>query len=127
MSKCTFGYIENQFRQTDPEKADYFNNLSLDTWSKLKNSGLFKEKTEGTKKLLYLNNPNTKKRQNQDALIKEINEELDALIVNISNKNFITVDTRPLFNVPTEDKFFIQYIKEEALKNNIDLTKDNCK
>jgi hypothetical protein len=29
--------------------------------------------------------------------------------------------------MPNEDKFFIEYIKEEAFKNNVDLTKDNCK
>lgn len=127
MSNCTFKYIENQFRQTDPEKADYFNNLSLDTWAELKDSKLFKEKTKEDKKQLYVNNPNTKKRQSQDVLINGINAKLGASIVNISNENFITVNTSPLFNIPTEDKFFIEYIRQEAEKNNVDLTKDNCK
>lgn len=100
MDKCTFGYIEDKFRLTDPEKADYFNNLALNIWKQITDSLLFKKVVEVTPRY-YLSPLKTQKRNKQLKLIEDINNELPEPVVKISNSDLVMVNVSPLFGQET--------------------------
>ena len=100
MEKCTFNYIEDKFRLTNPEKADYFNDLTLNIWQKISDSLLFKKVTD-KKITFYLNSLGTKKRTKQIEYIDNINKEFNVPVITILPSDIVKVNVTPLFGEKT--------------------------
>ncbi len=74
---CTFPYIENQYRESNPEIADTLNNFGIATWRKIKDSNLFEKKEDG----YYFGKKGTKKRLTQDKLVSNLNNDYGVEII----------------------------------------------
>jgi hypothetical protein len=97
MSNCTFDYIEARFRNSDPERADYFNNMGSALWRKINESLLFNKKVGNNKTTYKVNADKTLKRRKQESFINDINNELNAPIVSINTNDNVEVNLKPLF------------------------------
>jgi hypothetical protein len=107
MSNCQIPYIEQRFRESDPEKADYFNNLVNTLWNKVDNSLLFTYQSNNSYNKFIANVKKTLKRKKQDEFINSINSEFNQNIIKITNDNFVNINLTPLFEEDTtsyEDK-----------------------
>lgn len=121
MSSCTFNDIENNFRQSDPVKADYLTDLTLNIWSELKESKQFRFEVEQAGNNLYTSKPNTKKRQQQEKYISELNTLLGDNIVSINKFwNSLIVSTKKIINLPKAVDFSIfKYSKHKSKDTSI--------
>jgi ribonuclease HI len=132
----SFGYDNNGIRYVKSDDGTYS-----------KSSDKFKTWVEITEEEYESNKPKRDIKQKEYISQALINTKIAALkeVAKKYPRSLIRSEVKPVkpfdtnsyeqFNdelpfqkiLSTEDKFFIQYIKEEALKNNIDLSKNNCK
>jgi hypothetical protein len=119
MNTCTFLDIENNFRTSDPAKADYLTDLTLNIWSELKESNQFRFKVEKAGKYLYASKPKTKKRQEQENYINNLNNLLGKDVIGIDNFfNTLKVKTKEILNIqtPVDFNIFPNSIQENKSK-----------
>jgi hypothetical protein len=119
MNTCTFLDIENNFRTSDPAKADYLTDLTLNIWSELKESNQFRFKDEKAGKYLYASKPKTKKRQEQENYINNLNNLLGKDVIGIDNFfNTLKVKTKEILNIqtPVDFNIFPNSIQENKSK-----------
>ena len=117
MSSCTLNYIEKRFRESDPQKADYFNNMNIALWKKLNKSLLFPPIiVKGDEIKLIANIKNTNKRKKQEEFIDEINNSLNSPIILITNNNVVKINLSPLFG--DDINSHVETIRNISIKRN---------
>lgn len=90
---CNVPYIEERFRESNPDIADILNQEYETIFNRLVESKLFKNE-DNTLKLSY---PETKKYPKQLDFIQKLNQEYEAEIVTEINRT-ISVNVLPLYN-----------------------------
>jgi len=103
---CNVPYIEERFRESNPDIADILNQEYETIFEKLVKSKLFKNE-DNTLKLSY---PKTKKYPKQLDFIQKLNQEYETEIVTENNRT-ISVNVLPLYNkldVINKPKYYIK-------------------
>ena len=103
---CNVPYIEERFRESNPDIADILNQEYETIFERLVKSKLFKNE-DNTLKLSY---PKTKKYPKQLDFIQKLNQEYETEIVTENNRT-ISVNVLPLYNkldVINKPKYYIK-------------------